>query len=84
MLPVIIFQFPFLKKKEIWFYNNQEIDELSYNVYCYCHSEFNKNFDIVLKEFTSIITQNSQTVNKRPLKLLIKQSLGVSFVSPKR
>lgn len=62
MLSILTHQFPLLKfkKKEIWFYKGEPINEGSYTTYCYVQREFNLEFNNELKEFTTVLdlTQN--------------------------
>lgn len=55
MLSVITHKFPFFKKKEIWFYNGELVNEVDYTTYSYVLNDFNLKFDSQLKEFTSTI-----------------------------
>lgn len=60
MLSILTHQFLLFKKKEIWFYNGESINEADYTTYCYVQNNFNLQFDSELKEFTTTLdlTQN--------------------------
>ncbi len=57
MLAIITHTFPF-KKKEMWFYNGEPVNEVAYTTYCYVKGNFNVKFDYLLQELTTILYLN--------------------------